>query len=163
MDTQANPANSRLPSITEENRVPMSLPEQMLQVPSIEGYEMYWFADRPGRISRAIAAGWQFVEPGEVKINNFSLAGDFLKDGNTDLGSRVSLHGGVNEQGASERLYLMKCKKEWYDKDMAAREARNDAVAAALRGGNVGSEKENRDDANKRYSKVTTNLFTKKR
>lgn len=154
--------NVTVAEINEESRIPMSLPHMMLEVPEIDGYVMHWFADRPGRISRAIAAGYTFVEQEEVKINNFGLASDLNKEsGNTDMGSRVSVHGGVAEGGGSERLYLMKIKKEWYDKDMMLREESSDRVVKTLRQGLTGVEKESMVEQTKRYAKSTDNLFTK--
>ena len=157
-----NPANIQSLSVTDETRIPMSLPQLMLQVPDIEGYVLFWFADRPGRISRAVAAGYEFVQPEEVRINNFGLASDLTQTGNTDMGTRVSVHGGVSEQGGAERLYLMKIRQEWYDKDMQLREEASDRQVQALRSGLTGSEREKMVDASKRYAKNTDNLFTKK-
>lgn len=154
-----NPSNS--PLVTDDNRIPMSLPQLMLGVPEIPGFVMHWFADRPGRISRAQAAGYVYVDPDEVRINNFALADELTKTGNTDMGTRVSIHGGTAENGGSERLYLMKIKQEWYDKDMALREEASDRVVEVLRHGLTGSERERITDATKRYAKNTDNLFTK--
>src|SRR6266850_4470127 len=155
-----NPANLPETSVTDETRIPMNRPDLKLAVPEIEGFVLHWFADRPGRIPRAMAAGYTFVDPEEVKIRNFGFAEDLIKSGNTDLGSRVSVHGGVDDQGKAERLYLMKIKQEWYDKDMALREETSDKIVASLRGGKVGAEADS--NANRRYVKDTENLFTKK-
>lgn len=163
IEAKENPATERATRVTDENRVPMSLPHMMLQVPEIPGYEMHWFADRPGRISRALAAGYEYVDPAEVILNNFGLASDLTQTGNSDMGTRVSVHGGVSEQGGAERLYLMKIKKEWYDKDMQVREEAADRQVQALKQGSTGSEREKMTDAAKRYAKNTDNLFTKKR
>lgn len=162
-DAVGSPATERALGVTDETRIPMSLPHMMLQVPEIPGYVMHWFADRPGRISRALAAGYEYVDPAEVRINNFGLAADLASEsGNTDMGTRVSVHGGVSEQGGAERLYLMKVKQEWYDKDMQVREEAADRQVAALRQGLTGAEREKLVDATKRYAKNTDNLFTKK-
>jgi len=155
-----NPANVPATSVTDENRVPMSLPDLKLAVPEIPGFVLHWFADRPGRISRAAAAGYQFVDREEVRVRNFGFAEDLLNSGNTDLGSRVSVHGGTDERGGAERLYLMKIKQEWYDKDMALREETSDKIVASLRAGKIGSERDS--NVNRRYVKDTDNLFTKK-
>lgn len=155
----SNPANAPM-EVTDENRISMSLPQLMLQVPEIEGYVMHWFADRPGRIPRALQAGYEFVKPDEVRLNNFGLASDLIESGNTDLGSRVSVHGGTNETGGAERLYLMKIKKEWYDKDMKLREEASDKIVDALREGMLGAK--TMEDAAKRYTKNTENLFIKR-
>lgn len=163
MDDSQNPANIASKRITDETRVPMSLPQLMLEVPKIEGYVLHWFADRPGRISRATRGGYEFVDPSEVSVNNFGLAEDLLKDGNTDLGTRVSVLGGTDEKGGPERLYLMKVKQAWYDKDMALREEASERVVQALKHGTVGAEKERLDDARLRYARGTDNIFNRKR
>lgn len=158
-----NPANEKEPRVTDATRVPMSLPNLMLQVPEIEGYVMHWFADRPGRIGRALQAGYVFVAPDEVQLNNFDLASDLNETGSTDLGTRVSVHGGIGELGRPERLYLMKIKREWYDKDMALREEATDKVVKALRHGTTGADRESLVNATKRYARNTDNIFTKRR
>lgn len=155
-----NPANIPETSVTEETRVPMGAPDMKLAVPEIEGFHLHWFADRPGRIPRAVAGGYEFVTPEEVKIRNFGFASDLLQTGNTDLGSRVSVHGGTDERGAAERLYLMKIRNDWYARDMALREEKADNTVAALRAGRIGAERDS--NANRRYVKDTENLFTKK-
>lgn len=160
----ANPANPKS-SVVGADFIPMNTPQQMLEVPPITGYVLYWFADRPGRIGRAIRGGYEFVSPSEIKVNNFGLAEDIKTSGNTDMGSRVSLHGGEAEQGGSERLYLMKIKKELWEKSQKLLEDRNESVAASIRGGGVGGEKDDRADANKRYldaKRTGKNLFTRK-
>ena len=106
-----------------------------------------------------MAAGYEFVGPDEVKIRNFGFAEDLMSSGNTDLGNRVSVYGGVAEKGGAERLYLMKIKKEWYDKDMALREERQDKIVDSIRGGQVGAERES--NVARRYHRGGENLFTK--
>lgn len=156
-------ANPSVAKVTEDTRVSMAIPQLMLEVPAIDGYEMHWFADRPGRIPRAVQAGYEFVNPEEVKVNNFGIAADLMQTGNSDMGTRISVHGGTSESGGSERLYLMKIKKEWYDKDMALREQNSDQVVNALKHGLVGSERDKMVDAAQRYAKNTDNLFTKRK
>lgn len=156
-----NPANVPAMQVTDASRISMSLPRLMLEVPAIPGYVLHWFSDRPGRIPRAVQGGYEFVKPDEVRVNNFGLAEDLMKDGNTDMGSRISIHGGIDEKGASERLYLMKIRQEWYDKDMALREQASDRIVQALRGGQVGLQG-NMADVAHRYARGTDNLFTRK-
>lgn len=156
--SEANPANIPAITVTDDTRVPMSAPDMKLTVPAIEGFVLHWFADRPGRIPRAMAAGYTFVDPSEVKIRNFGFAEDLVTSGNTDLGSKVSVHGGTDDAGKAERLYLMKIKQEWYDKDTALREETSDKIVASLRGGKLGSEKE---ALARRYVR-TDDIFTRK-
>lgn len=155
-----NPANDSTP-VTDDNRISMALPALTLEVPEIPGYVMHWFADRPGRVSRALRGGYEFVDPDEVRINNFGLADDLNSTGNTDMGSRISVHGGTDEKGASQRLYLMKIKKEWYDRDMTLREEASDRVVESLRAGKQEVGRGTQADAAQRYVRNTDNLFTR--
>jgi len=129
-----SPANARDSRVTEATRIPMSLPELKLHVPDIPGYHLHWF--RGARTARALQAGYEFVDPLEVTLVNTGLADDANKSGNSDLGSRVSVVAGDADptSGGVERLYLMKIRQEWHDQDMAALEAKNETIAAALRG-----------------------------
>lgn len=160
--------------VTEATRVPLSIPKQALEVPDLPGYFLQWFADRPGRVARAQQAGFEFVVRGELEVNNMGVASDLLQDGNTDLGNQISIHGGVGENGQSERLFLMKQKKEWYEADQKVRQDRNEQVAEAIRGGNDlgGNPHEERGDSSLRYlgqgtggprKKQPDNMFTRKR
>lgn len=164
VESELNPSIAAPIAVTDENRIPMGLPELSLAVPKIEGFQLHWFLDRPGRISAALRAGWVFVLDNEVHLNSDTIGGQQGVSGNTDLGSRVSIHGGVDEQGKGTRMYLMKQKQEWYDKDMALREERSEEIAAALRAGRAGSpEKGSPEDAARRYKTTPDNLFTKTR
>jgi len=154
MARELNPADVQdgQRTVDERSRIPMSAPKQLLDVPEIPGYVLYWFADRPGRIARAVSAGYEFVKASEVGVAMTGFANDLLKDGNTDLGSNVSLVGGAGQDGAGERLYLMKIKKEWWEKDQAELGKRNESIAAAIRGGSVdGGRDETAEDRGKRY------------
>lgn len=156
---RANPANPQMKRVTEASRIPMGGPEQQLAVPEIEGYVLHWFLDSPGRIPRALAAGWEFVEQDEVQLNNRSYASDPGGDGNSDLGSRVSVYGSPGERGeATRQLYLMKIRKDWYDADMKLRQKDTDAVVEALRGGKIGVSEEALEDRRHRYSNVSLGL-----
>jgi len=160
---RANPANPQLTRVTAENRVPMGGPEQQLAVPEIEGYVLHWFLDSPGRIPRALAAGWEFVNRGEVQLVDRGYASNPGGDGNSDLGSRVSVYGSPGDRGEAVRqLYLMKIRKDWYDSDMALRQKETDAVVAALKGGKVGLSEEAAEDRQHRYSHVTMGLQRKR-
>src|SRR5258708_34120542 len=108
-----------------------------------------------------MAAGWQFIKRDEIQVNSFGYAQDVTEDGNSDLGTNVNVHGGVAEKGGSERLYLMKIKKEWYDKDMARREETSDKIASAFLSGQVGADNAPGDPRH-RYVKKAETPFTRK-
>lgn len=166
---ELNPATKEASSAAERKRIPMSVPVRKLEAPDIPGYHLHWFLGEPARIQRAIDGGYEFVDERETTVNNVGLGGDSTASGNTDMGSRVSVVSGseVGKDGQPIRLILMKIKQEWYDEDQKLLENRNEQVAAALRGGLLGAEKDGRGDTQHRYvDKARTtipDLFTPKR
>lgn len=163
-DERANPAEG-LPEKPKNYR-PMTSAVLRLEVPKRAGYHRHWFRGDPNRIARAQQAGYRFVDQSEVDINNFDLGGDANADGNSDLGSRVSVVSGegVDTSGQPGRLYLMEIPEEWYADSQRILEERNDSVAEALRGGVLGAENESGKDRNSRYvpkGTVVPDLFTK--
>lgn len=161
-----NPANAAPKKSVERARIPMSVPMQKLQVPEIQGYHLHWMLDQGGRIQQAIRAGYEFVEQEEVELNNFGLADDASKSGNTDLGSRVSISAGADlgQDGTEQRLYLMKIRQEWWEEDQRQLEARNEQIAASLRGGtpDAGSNDPSHRYIPDAHRKGVSNLFTPK-
>jgi len=143
----------------ERGRIPLSVPERKLEVPEIPGYYLRWFRGTPGRLAQAERAGFEHVHPDEIQLNNVSIGGDAKKDGNTDMGSRVSVIEGseVDGGGQAVRMYLMKQKMEYYLEDREIINRRNDYVAEALtsayRTGTVGGQVpgETAADLNSRY------------
>jgi len=148
-----NPANSRGQEVTERTRIPMDTPTLKLQVPEIPGYRLYWFRGEPARISRAERAGYEFVRRDEIEVNSVGIADDRAADGNTDMGSLVSVSAGdlLGEDKQPLKMILMKIREEWAQADDAVKAERNDAIAAALRGGLIGSEKDSTADRGARY------------
>lgn len=136
-----NPASQPNAPVAERKRIPMTLPMQRLSVPEINGYHLHWMLGKPERIQQALAAGYEYVAPGEIQLTDRMVGGDGLKGGNTDLGDRVStlaapIGGGEeDERGQPARLYLMKQKLEWYQEDQKIQQARNDGVVDALTAG----------------------------
>ena len=164
--TPQNPANAPAKSV-ERTRIPMSLPVQKLAVPDIPGYHLHWMLGTPSRLAQALKAGYEFVDGSEVEVISTGLADSSTANGNTDLGSRVSVIAGADTgaDGQEQRLYLMKIKQEWFDEDQRALANRNEDIARALRGGYDtdsnphGSENRYIPDA---HRKGVANLFTPK-
>ena len=150
---KVNPANSTKASVAERKRIPMSVPVQKLAAPDIAGYHLHWFVGAQDRLQRALDAGYEFVDEKELQINNVSLGSVSTASGNTDMGSRVSVVSGseIGKDGQPMRLILMKIKQEWYEEDLKLVEARNEQVAASLRGGLIGADKDRAGDTQQRY------------
>ncbi len=161
-----NPANSTKPEKKERTRVPMSVPQQKLAVPEIPGYYCHWMLGSQ-RVQQALKAGYEFVDEEETDITSTGLADDATGNGNTDLGSRVSLLAGldVGSDGKEQRLYLMKIKNEWREEDLRALEERSEVTAAALRCGLIDSDNPNGIDHRyipDQHKQQVASLFTPK-
>jgi len=147
-----NPANSAAQTMEVERekrtRIPMSAPRAKLSTPLIPGYHCHWLNDYTGRILQASQGGYEFVTKEEALVTMPDLAGDPLGSG-TDLGSRVSVVVGKNEDGTPLRAYLMKIREEWFAEDQASSQTRVDSVHEAMRQGKQSVD----GDASNRYVK----------
>lgn len=151
-----NPANETKVSEIPLNYIPMSAPLQRLQVPERPGYRRYWFRGDYNRLARAQQAGYSFVNPQDVRVNNFDVGGDAKDSGSTDLGTRVSVVTGdeVDNSGQPNRLYLMEIPEELYERGQSYLESINESIAKELRSGLIGAdEHESSKDKAARYSK----------
>jgi hypothetical protein len=169
----ANPANNR-GVVTRENRVPMSLPLQKLDMPKISGFHTHWMRADESRIRQAMRAGYTFVEQADLDeigaaVRSFDLAGDANANGNSDLGSRITVLSGneMDANGRAVRLVLMKIPQEWRDEDMKKQEEQADRVAQALRSeGGVSQEEaaKRQHDMSHRYKGDSNrNIFTRRK
>lgn len=127
-------------------RIPLGTPQLSMQIPGLPGYYLRWIKGTPARLAQVQAAGYEFVFEGEVETHNVALGGDAKTDGNTDLGSKVSIveGGEVDATGNATRMYLMKQKWEYRLEDMRIEEQKSQAMADALTSayqkGNIGGK-----------------------
>lgn len=160
IDRKNIPDDPRSPSLSkqeiedmikaERQRIPMSTPTLKLHVPEIPGYRTYWFNDDPGRISRALRAGYTFVTEDEIDLNvTTTVCESALGNGNTDLGSNISL---TVDRSTGQRAYLMKIKTEHYLQDQADLEQVNARVDRTISRGQIGADGDLAVDRDKRYS-----------
>ena len=91
---------------TRKSRKPFGSHMQKLAYEPRSGYHRHWFNDTPGRLDRAVEAGYQFV----------------MDKG----GQRVARPVGVGESGGALMAYLLEIPEEWYKEDMAAEQQRID-------------------------------------
>ncbi len=133
---------------------PMTSATLRLEVPERDGYHRHWFRGTPERIARARQAGYEFVDRNDVAVHSFDLGGS--EDGNSDLGSRVSvISGDLDEKGNPGRLYLMECPEEYFEASQQVVLDANEQVANAIRSGltGAGQEGELANDKQQRYVK----------
>lgn len=100
-----------------EDRVPFGQTEQQLAVPDRPGFRRYWFNDTPGRIARALRAGYAHVTAGG--------------------GENVSHIVGSKKDGGGLIAYLMEIPEEWYLADRAAFQELEDRKLAQIRTGKL--------------------------
>ena len=123
--------------VDKKVRVPFGGHRQKLQLSEADansfeekGRVLRWFNDIDGRLERAITAGYDFVEPGEVP----SLGAAGLHQENSDLNGKVSkVVSKSSKSGQPIRAYLMSISKEWYDEDQRDKEEVNLQVDRALK------------------------------
>lgn len=143
LTTRENPANRAATSAGKRDRIPMALPVMRLEVPPIPGYHIHWFnGDEPARIRRALAAGYEFVDKGEVQLNRPGLGNGNEVSGSDDLGTKISIEG----------LILMKLPQEYWDDDITAYEADQEIRLSALRTPTGVVDPKQGHDASHRYS-----------
>lgn len=159
---EQNPANEVEVRVSDANRVPMTLPMQRLEAPEIPGHHCHWMRGDAARIQQAMRAGYEFVTGDEILVNNLDVGGDASKTGNTDMGTRVSVlasvggDGEIGNDGQPGRLYLMKIKQEWFEKDQGILAQRNADIAESIRGGTLdaGKNGETQGDIAARYARL---------
>ena len=79
------------------------------------GMKPRWFNDTDGRIARADASGYSFVDPEHAT----SLGQSAIHQGNTDEGSKVSMMAGRGE--SQLRMYLMEISLKNWKSDQKAK------------------------------------------
>lgn len=166
----ANPSVGPEARKPDFKRIPMSVPQQKLQVPDIPGYHLHWMLGTRERIAQAQRAGYTFVQSDEVNVAPVGIgSGPEQASGGTDMGSLVShvAGGGANEQGQPTRLILMKIPEQFWQEDQKLLEQQSDRLAQALQSGQMSAAEagETAQDRNLRYvdQRRTRTMFDKRR
>lgn len=103
------------PRVTAATRRPFGSTAQRLEYAQRAGYHRHWFNEVPGRLERALTAGYNFVE--DVQ------------------GKRVNRVVGVAHEGGPLKAFLMEIPQEWYDQDMGAEQKKVAETNEAIRSG----------------------------
>jgi IMP dehydrogenase/GMP reductase len=101
---------------TRRERIPFGSPEQKMQIRKEPGYHYRWFNDNwkkePGRVKRAIAAGYEVVQHEKSGMN-------------------VS----TNDDGSEVKGVLMRIPQEWYEEDREKKARELDKIDEQIHGG----------------------------
>lgn len=115
-ETRQIPARET-PKTNRKERIPFGVPKRKLNAPEGDGYQYRVFNDNwakePGRIQRALNAGYE-------KVDNFE-----------------PLAVGTNDDGSPIKGILMRIPKELYDEDQKLKLKEVDRVDQAIRGGTI--------------------------
>jgi hypothetical protein len=109
------PAEAAPPNLAARSRVPFGTPQMKLSSDPRPGFHRRYFNDVPGRIERALNAGYSHV-----------------KDSN---GNNVTTTVGVAKEGGGLMAYLMEIPKELFDGDQAAKMQAIDEFDESIRRG----------------------------
>lgn len=129
--SRQNREDSRQQESPRRQRIPVGVPRLKLNAPNKEGYVRRWVNDDNTRLQDFEAGGYSFVH--NVQAGDARGANDITARESVD--SRVSRVVGKNEDGTPLRAYLMEIRKDWYDEDQRAKQARIDEQEAQMRRG----------------------------
>ena len=108
-------------------RKPFGSHVQKLKYPDRPGFHRHWFNDTPGRIPRALDAGYKHVR---------------------DLdGKNVARIVGVAQTGGGQNAFLMEIPDEWWKHDQAVKDKARDEIDAKIRRGVVAGQTPGQDGA----------------
>jgi len=111
--------------VNRDTRKPFGSHQQKLAYEARSGYHRHWFNDTPGRLEKALEAGYTFVLDRQQR--------------------KVSRPVGVSEGGGSLMGYLMETPEEWYKEDMAAEQQRINELEDNIRQGEDAQGKPGQD------------------
>lgn len=116
----------------------MAIPKGLIK----EGYVPRIVNDNPrGRIQAAIDGGYEFVLSRDGQRVHL---GENAQDGNTDIGSKISMIVDKSPRVTGEvRGYLMQIKREWYEADQKLKLRKTEERDRVIRDGKSGDAKGN--------------------
>lgn len=114
----------------------------------IDGFHMYWANDEDGAIETLLYAGFDFVDPDEVRMRSVIVQ-------DSDLGNRISRYVGKKADGSPLRAYLLKCPDDIWAERENARYRQADAWDSDIRSGS-----QHTGDGRYKPKGVQTNLNT---
>jgi hypothetical protein len=118
---------ARPKSVERSKRVPLGSFRTKLSVDESQldrnQWNYRWIRDTGARIAQAQAAGYEFVpDDGTIDVGE--------KEGNTDLGGKISVIGGDDnrKQEGAYRMYLMRQPIAYHKEDQLEKQKRVDAI-----------------------------------
>ncbi len=108
-------------------RKPFGSHVQKLKYPDRPGFHRHWFNDTPGRVARALEAGYKHVQDRE--------------------GKNVARIVGVASTGGGQNAYLMEIPEQWWKDDQAVKDKARDDLDARIKRGVIAGTAPGQDGA----------------
>ena len=119
-----------------KERVPLGTLRSKLTIPKglidEKNYQGRWVVDRPGRVEAAEQGGYTFVKDASMEVT----VGEGV-DGRDKMSTAISRTVGTHEGGRVMKAYLMKIRRDWYEKDQKEKQKVVDESDRAIQEGNV--------------------------
>jgi len=120
-------------------RVPLGTLRSKLTIPKdlIDDlrFQGRWAVDRPGRLQAAQDGGYNFVQDPTMTVE----VGEGT-DGRDKMSTAVCRVVGTHPDGTPMKAYLMKIRREWYEKDQREKQAEIDKTDESIQKGTVASQ-----------------------
>lgn len=114
-------------------RIPMGGARTKLDTDQRDGYVRRWINDTGSRLADAERAGYAYV-------TEVDRVGDPDVTNRLQPGSKVAKQVGRDKMGQAITAYLMEIRKDWYEEDQAAKQARIDEIDDQIRSGSLKRE-----------------------
>lgn len=120
-------------------RVPLGTLRSKLTIPKDlideARFQPRWVVDRPGRLNQALEGSYTFVQDPTMKVE----VGEGT-DGRDQTATAICRTVGTHEGGAPMKAYLMKIRRDWYEKDQRDKQAEIDKTDESIQKGTVASQ-----------------------
>ena len=98
-----------------------------------------WVCDRPGRLQAASDGGYKFIEDPTMEIE----IGEG-QDGRDKMTTALCRNVGTHPDGQPMKAYLMKIRKDWYEKDQREKQVELNKVDEAIKRGEIARQKDDK-------------------
>jgi len=113
-------------------RSKLTIPKDLIDDARFQGR---WVVDRPGRLESAQAGGYNFVQDSTMTVE----VGEGT-DGRDKMSTAICRTVGTHEGGVPMKAYLMKIRREWFEKDQREKQAEVDRTDKAIQEGAIASQ-----------------------
>ena len=122
-----------------QERVPLGTLRSKLTIPKDliddKNFQGRWVVDRPGRLDSAEQGGYAFVQDPSMTVK----VGEGT-DGRDKMSTVISRTVGTHEGGHVMKAYLMKIRRDLYERDQKAKQVEVNKTDEAIQEGSIASQ-----------------------